>query len=306
MAGIRLVAVDMDGTILERGQVIRPPLVAAFQALREHGVSVTTATGRPLDFQVSILAAHGLGAAAGVPQALMADERELFLLSGGGRSRIASPIPAAVPAGPTLSGLLPSGLARRTPDGSRGVRPAYVAHDAWNRAVRTRWKTLCPVALAWLSRAVAETGRRGWTCEPHDSVGVASDRGLPGLRSETVEQAAALRKWLAGELAREEPRLAVNRNGCLVQLQDAAVGKGNVLVELTRLCLLQPTEVLCAGDSANDLSMLDGRLGFQAAAPGNADAGIKDAVRRAGGYVAEAPAGAGVLEALAHHGLPIL
>jgi hydroxymethylpyrimidine pyrophosphatase-like HAD family hydrolase len=84
----------------------------------------------------------------------------------------------------------------------------------------------------------------------------------------------------------------------LVQIHDAAVGKGPVLAELARLWVIAPSEVLAIGDSHNDLSMLDGRLGFRSATVGNADGVIKEAVRRAGGSVASGHAGAGVLELL--------
>jgi hypothetical protein len=40
--------------------------------------------------------------------------------------------------------------------------------------------------------------------------------------------------------------------------------------------------------------MVDGHCGFRSATVANATPGVKDAVRRAGGTVADAPAGAGV------------
>jgi hypothetical protein len=49
--------------------------------------------------------------------------------------------------------------------------------------------------------------------------------------------------------------------------------------------------------------MLDGRLGFRGGAPANADEGIKEVVRAAGGYVAEERIGLGVLEILRRFGI---
>ena len=148
------------------------------------------------------------------------------------------------------------------------------------------------------------------------------ERGLPTLAFKDGEQATAMRKWVVGELQKEEDgggqregnervgvrthaplRLSVNRNNRLVQFQDAAAGKGNVLRALSELWGIAPGEVLACGDSANDYSMMDGRLGFRSGAPGNAEEGIKAAVRAAGGYVAEERIGLGVLEVLRHHGL---
>src|SRR5688500_9699653 len=110
--GVRLVAVDMDGTILERGREVKAELREAFLALAERGVRLTTATGRPLRFQLDILPANRLGPSVGTPQALIVDERELFLL-----------------------------------DEATG---RYEGHAPWNDEIRARWEKLHPVAMEWL------------------------------------------------------------------------------------------------------------------------------------------------------------
>ena len=274
---IRLVAVDMDGTILERGREIKRELVGAFTALAARGVRVTTATGRPIRFQLELLPANGLGGAVGTPHALMVDERELFLLD------------------PT---------ARR-----------YEPYAPWNDAVRRRWERLHPRAMAWLRRTEAEAPRRGWECVMHEEEARMYERGLPTLTFKDAAQAVEARRWLSAEIdaagegggQREGDEtvgaLSVNRNSRLVQVQDAAAGKGNVLRALADVWGIAPHEVLAVGDSANDFSMLDGRHGFRAGAPGNADDAIKEAVRGVGGYVAEERVGLGVLEVLRHYDL---
>ena len=282
--GIRLVAVDMDGTILERGREVKAELREALTGLAAKGVRVTTATGRPLRFQLDILPANGLGPAVGTPQALIVDERELFLLD--------------------------------EPEGR------YAPHGPWNDEIRARWETMHPWAMEWLRRTEAEAQRRGWECGVHEEERRMYERGLPTLSFKEAEHAAVMRKWVAAELERDAEgggqregnertgirthaplRLSVNRNNRLVQFQDAAAGKGNVLRALSELWGIAPPEVLACGDSANDYSMLDGRLGFRCGAPGNADDGIKAAVRAAGGYVAEERIGLGVFEVLRHFGL---
>ena len=284
MSGIRLVAVDMDGTILERGREVKAELREAFLGLAAKGVRVTTATGRPLRFQLEILPANGLGPSVGTPQALIVDERELFLLD------------------------------------EKGGR--YESHALWNDEIRTRWERLHAEAMEWLRRTEAEAQRRGWECGAHEDERRMYERGLPTLVFKDGEQATAMRKWVVDELQKEEDgggqregnersgarthaplRLSVNRNNRLVQFQDAAAGKGNVLRALSELWGIAPGEVLACGDSANDYSMMDGRLGFRSGAPGNAEEGIKAGVRAAGGYVAEERIGMGVLEVLRHHGL---
>src|SRR4030095_14566226 len=79
--------------------------------------------------------------------------------------------------------------------------------------------------------------------------------------------------------------------------------RGLVLSELARHLQLAPDQVLAVGDSANDISMLDGRLGFVCRTTSNAGERLKEGVRQNGGYVAEGRMGAGVVEILRHHEL---
>ena len=58
--------------------------------------------------------------------------------------------------------------------------------------------------------------------------------------------------------------------------------------------------IFAAGDHHNDISMLDGRYAALSACPANAIDEVKEAVRSAGGWVAEKEYGAGVHEALLH------
>jgi HAD superfamily hydrolase (TIGR01484 family) len=274
---IQLVALDLDGTILERGQHIRSAVVQALQALSARGIRWTTATGRPLAFQLEQLQQHGLGPGAATPAALMVDERELFLCA------------------------MPN--AERGAEGNGADVPSYQPHAAWNSGVRVRWHTLHPFAMAWLDRAHDEAAGRGWPASLHLSEVEAAARGLPTLQLEQPAQAAAICDWLAEQLAASAPALACNRNVRLVQLHDVHVGKGPVLAELARLWNIPAAQVLAIGDSHNDLSMLDDRFGFQVATVGNADEHIKALVTQRGGYVADGVAGEGVLQAFAAYGL---
>ncbi len=57
---------------------------------------------------------------------------------------------------------------------------------------------------------------------------------------------------------------------------------------------MTPKELMLAiGDSLNDLTMLDGKLGFRVGTVGNADELINAAVRAAGGMVATQRVAAG-------------
>ena len=255
---IRLLAFDLDGTILERGEHIAPEFCRALARVAAAGVRCATATGRPLEFQLEVLARHGLGAQAGLPHALIADERALYLLEDG----------------------------------------AYRAHTSWNETICAAWEELRPVALAWLARAQARALAWGYqvpyVCNPEE----ARVRGAAALRLPSRDAAERVRAWLAEELAARGLPLAVNRNYWLVQVYPTCAGKGHVLAELARLWSIPPCQVLAVGDSLNDFCMLDGRLGFRCATVANADPTILDVVAAQGGHVASLHCAQGVVEVL--------
>src|SRR5439155_1149449 len=56
----------------------------------------------------------------------------------------------------------------------------------------------------------------------------------------------------------------------------------------------------CARDHHNDISMLNGKVAAMPSCPANAIPEVQNAVRNAGGYVAQQEHGAGVYEALLH------
>ena len=254
---ISMIALDLDGTILERGAVIREEVIERLVDLAGRGVICVTATGRPIDFQRDLLERHGIGAASGLFSALMVDEREIFILDADG---------------------------------------GYVSHAAWNDKVRADWEEVYPMAMELLDDAGAECNRRGWAGRPHHDAAESYARGLPTLYVETPERSQAIRDWVENEIVRRNYPLASNRNVHIVQIFDARVGKGAVLEEMCRVFDLLPRQVLAIGDSTNDNSMLDGSRGFRPGTVGNADPSVKQLVRENGGYVAEAHAGLGVVE----------
>lgn len=256
-----MLALDLDGTILEPGATIAGPVLEALGKLRDRGVMCVTASGRPVDFQLDLLAGHRIGAETACFRALIGDERELFLLGG-------------YPAG--------------------GYRP----HREWNEWVHRRWLHLAAESMVWLQRAREEAARRGSPVSEIASEDVVRRRGLATLTCGSPGEAADLCRWLSAALAGAGSALACNRNVRQVQVHDREADKGTVLATLTGLWALSPGQVLALGDTINDAPMLDGGREFQAATVANADDEIKAMVRRRGGYVARAAMGSGVLEAL--------
>ncbi|MFL6531658.1 MAG: HAD family hydrolase, partial [Chthoniobacterales bacterium] len=94
------------------------------------------------------------------------------------------------------------------------------------------------------------------------------------------------------------PKFHYQRNTIYLRFCHADYHKGAALEELQRLLGISREATFAAGDHHNDVSMLDGRYAAMPACPANAIEEVKDAVRGAGGFVAESCCGSGVYEAL--------
>jgi HAD superfamily hydrolase (TIGR01484 family) len=97
---------------------------------------------------------------------------------------------------------------------------------------------------------------------------------------------------------RRAPDLAVVRNDVYVRFSHVAYNKGAALAEVTRRLGLRRDQVFAAGDHWNDLPMLSRAYARFLAAPCNAVAAVKEAVRRQEGYVSGLSHGEGVAEAI--------
>jgi HAD superfamily hydrolase (TIGR01484 family) len=123
--------------------------------------------------------------------------------------------------------------------------------------------------------------------------------GLEGLVAESEEELERVTQFI--DRAREkQPKFHYQRNTVYLRFCHADFHKGAALAELSRLLDMPREVIFAAGDHHNDISMLDGRFAQYPACPANAIPAVKDAVKSAGGYVAEKNHGAGVHEALRH------
>jgi len=105
--------------------------------------------------------------------------------------------------------------------------------------------------------------------------------------TEFIEQARA-----------KNPKFNYQRNTVYLRFCHADYHKGAALAELARLIDIPRENIFAAGDHHNDISMLNGRFAAMPSCPANAIDEVKNAVRAAGGYIAEKEFGAGVYEAL--------
>ena len=78
---IKLIALDLDGTLLEHDKSVLPEVRIFLSKLVKRGVKITTASGRPFDYQVRILEKNRLGKFSGFPHAIIANEQDIFLLT---------------------------------------------------------------------------------------------------------------------------------------------------------------------------------------------------------------------------------
>jgi HAD superfamily hydrolase (TIGR01484 family) len=123
--------------------------------------------------------------------------------------------------------------------------------------------------------------------------------GLEGLVAENDEEMERITEFI--EQARAaHPNLDYQLNTVYLRFCHADYHKGAALAELARLLEVPRENIFASGDHHNDISMLDGKVAGMPSCPANAIDEVKDAVRAAGGYVAENAHGAGVYEALLH------
>jgi hydroxymethylpyrimidine pyrophosphatase-like HAD family hydrolase len=87
----------------------------------------------------------------------------------------------------------------------------------------------------------------------------------------------------------------IHRNGTLVTiLNGCCSGKGNTLLKAIKHFGLQPDQVLAIGDSLNDMTMVDGKMGFHGGCVGNGDELLKKAVIEGNGYIGSGVASEGI------------
>src|SRR6266511_1938497 len=125
-----------------------------------------------------------------------------------------------------------------------------------------------------------------------------SDR-LEGLAAENEQELEQIAKFIE-ETRAGHTKFDYQRNGIYLRFCHADYHKGAALAELARLIEVPRDNIFAAGDHHNDISMLNGRVAAMPSCPANAIPEVQNAVRNAGGYVAQQEHGAGVHEALLH------
>lgn len=171
-------------------------------------------------------------------------------------------------------------------------------HSEWNHAGKSQIHGLFKE-----SRKLLDSIRR--LIEEYTGARWISFDGEPaGIIAHSEEEM----EWIVGKielLAAEEPRLGWQRNAIYLRFGHREFQKGSSLSEVARHYSLDWSQCFAIGDSFNDLEMLARAHAGMAACPGNAIEEVRQHVADVGGYLAEAPHGAGVIEALRHFFKPI-
>jgi hypothetical protein len=221
----RLVATDLDGTVVRRDQTMSPRTVAALHACAAAGIDVVFVTGRPTRWMGPVVEATGHSGTAGCANGAvvfdLAAERVV-------RSR-------TLPRDDVLE------VAARLAEALPGLAAAVETLAGFRRepAYRTRWDTGAEHEIGDLSDLLA------------DDPGVL--KLLLRHEASTGDAMLAVARELLDGLAQPTHSNAAD---CLLEVSARGVSKAATLADLAAERGIAAAEVLAFGDMPNDLEML--------------------------------------------------
>jgi len=235
-AGIRLLATDLDGTLLRDDQSVSPRTQAAVAAATAAGIEVVFATGRPPRWLPAVIDASGHHAAAIVANgAAMLDPGTATLTD-------LRPIPTETVHAVTTR------LRERLPEVAFAIEHVPAAGAVWDHEgvfthephYRPHWQPPHPVTVGDLAGIVGQRGAL-------KLIGRLTDQRLP------AEELRDLTHEVVGtevEVTLSDPRLQI------VEMGATGVNKGTAVARLAARRGWGPASVAAVGDMVNDLSML--------------------------------------------------
>ena len=233
----RLIALDIDGTLLDSCWRLPPANTDAIRRATDRGIEVALVTGRRFDFARPVIDAI--------------DSPLTLIVSGGAlvKNRQGESL---------VRHLLPAAVAREVLDGTRGFRQATALVFDRPRAAQVVHEHLDlsdPHRRAYFDRNrdfIAEVVplEDALTEDPIQVMFSGSFLAMRGLLSTLRALPAAARCSLAATEyeARDFSLVDVNRAGCT---------KGTTLAEWAMRQGIPPEEVMAIGDNLNDLEMLE-------------------------------------------------
>jgi Cof subfamily protein (haloacid dehalogenase superfamily) len=268
-ADLRLVASDLDGTLLRSDATLSARTVAALRAARSAGVRVVAATARPARVLADVLGAEDLlDAAICANGAVRYDPAT-------GRHDITHPLPA------TVATFVMAEIERIVPGTFFAVETgALVLHEAGYAYRPSRDNERHPVPAR--TDLVAGPLVKVMALLPHGDPAAAWELLSPSLRS------LVACTWSSGNVGADHPYPAI------LEIAARGVSKAAALAELCAEWSIQPAQVAAFGDARNDLEMLLwAGAGYAVAnaapevlaatshrAPGNDDDGVAQTLER--------------------------
>ncbi len=233
---IRLVATDLDGTIVDGSGQVSRRTVAALRAIVERGAHLVLVTGRPVRWMTDVVDQIGhRGTALCANGAVVYDlRREEVIEVHGLRRRVAAQVVELARerlAAPTFAVELAGGFARD---------PAYVA----------RWDAQ-QLAVLPIEELLGSAQPEG------ESQALDSDDPIIKL---LIRDEASHGDAMLAAMASVLPGIAVpthsNARDCLLEVSAPGVDKGLALARLASSLGVASEEVVAFGDMPNDLAML--------------------------------------------------
>lgn len=255
---VRLVALDLDGTVLGPGTEIAAELPAVLRQAMDAGVQIALATGRMLR------SAAGVQRRLGIEGPLVAYNGGAVRLSDGSGWSQGVPVPAA------------HAIGRLCQDRGYFLQ-CYLGDELFVSAVDPRadaYAALAGVAYTVDPQTAFFPGR-----EPTKLLVIEPAARQPEVRAAVAGVAAG-----AVALSHSYPHY--------LEISGAGVDKGRALARLAAAIGLEAADVMAVGDAENDLPMV------AYAGVGVAVANASAALRSAADYVCAAPCGGGVAEAI--------
>ena len=170
---------------------------------------------------------------------------------------------------------------------------AWEAFGDWNERCARDHRELFSTAQSVLAEVIDFVNQKTQARVIYEPEGPA------GLIAQSEEEMDRVTEFIE-QARKHQPKFHYQRNTVYLRFCHTDYHKGAALAELARLIGISRENIFAAGDHHNDISMLDGTVAAMPACPANAIDEVKEAVRAAGGYVAQEDYGAGVYEALAH------
>ncbi len=170
----------------------------------------------------------------------------------------------------------------------------YVGLEEWNAACTRTHAALFAQVQPALPRVIS------WLND-HFHASIYEDAYSPlCLIAKDNQQMDAIDAYLQA-FCQTIPDLTVVRNDVYARFSHRAYNKGSALGEIARRLGIGCGQVFAVGDHLNDLPMLSRRYAAFLAAPANAVAPVKEAVRLGGGYLSSRLHGHGVADAIKYY-----